>query len=310
LRQAQVRPAQWADLFRKHQDAQQTLADLQQQHKSLHGNLLQIKELRAVAPLLTSYDHALSVSNTLRQTPLLPLSAVADRAAAQSGLAAARRSIDLAEKEAQQQQVVLDALDIEDTLLKAEQSIRRLCSEAAAIDALQRDMADAQAQTLTQDQRLAQMAKGIHAELCADALLAQSPTRTQKTHIDQLLRHQEQAHHALTQHQEHASQNKDEETAIAPLPLPNKEARNALQVVQAEVARAELVLQQLSVLPTEVKIGQRALETALNALNFSHISQLQQVRPMVDAQLDEALTEKMRTTHDVHGRPCRYRQSP
>lgn len=100
LRQAQVRPAQWADLFRKHHDAQQALAELQQQHTSLHGNLLLIKELRAVAPLLTSYDHALSVSDALRTAPLLPLSAVADRAAAQSGLAAARRSIDLAEKEA------------------------------------------------------------------------------------------------------------------------------------------------------------------------------------------------------------------
>lgn len=187
---------------------------------------------------------------------------------------------------------MLDALEIDETLLQAEQSIRRLCSDAVAIDALQRDMADAQAQTLAQNQRLAQMAQGIHAELSVDAVLEQSPTRTQKAHIDQLLRHQEQAHQALTQHQEHAYQNKDDEAAIPPLPLPGKEARNALQVAQAEVTRAELVLQQLSALPTEIKAGQRALDTALSALNFSQLSQLQQVRPMLDAQLDEALTEK------------------
>ena len=79
-----------------------------------------------------------------------------------------------------------DALEIDETLSQAEQSIRRLCSDAATIDALHRDMADAQAQTLAQNQRLAQMAKGIHAELCVDAVLEQSPTRTQKAHIDQL----------------------------------------------------------------------------------------------------------------------------
>ncbi|HWS74193.1 MAG TPA: AAA family ATPase, partial [Quisquiliibacterium sp.] len=118
-RQALVRPAHWAELFRKHRAAADALAALEGRRAELHAGLLMVRELRAVAPLLAALDHASRALLELGDAPLLPESAAVERATAQAGLAEAAHNASLAAAEAQRQRERLDALEPDDAVLEA-----------------------------------------------------------------------------------------------------------------------------------------------------------------------------------------------
>lgn len=290
-RRAQVRPAQWADVSRKHQAAVDQLAELERLRYELNGKLLTIKELRAVAPQLATLDNARQTLDELAAVPLLSPDSAAQRAAAESGLAAAQHNARLAQAEAARQQSVLDGVAPDQPMLAAGAAVRRLVSSAEAVDQHRRDIADAGAGVDAACAQVAAIARCIDAALPPGAILAQAPSRTLKADIERLLRRAEQARQALDQHME-AGRPATETAGRTVMELPSGEARTALRVAQAEIARAEGDLQRLASLPAEIKAAQRAVSARLDALGLPDQAALREVRALMDAQIDAAMKEQ------------------
>lgn len=88
---ALVRPTEWADLYKRQQQAKAALQALETCRNELHQRHKRVAELRAVAPLLRALDEAHQIIDELGATPELSDNAEAERVAAQAGLSAAHQ---------------------------------------------------------------------------------------------------------------------------------------------------------------------------------------------------------------------------
>src|SRR5690606_30687502 len=125
MKEALVRPAHWAELSRRHRVAAEALAALEARQRELGGRLRQVAELRAVAPLLGALDHSRALLEALGEAPLLPDSAASERAAAESGLAAARQDAEDAAAEVERQRQRLARLSLDRAILDLAPAARR-----------------------------------------------------------------------------------------------------------------------------------------------------------------------------------------
>lgn len=291
LRRAQLRPSQWADILRKHQGAAADLAELERRRDHLSSSLLLTNELRAVAPLLSTLDNAMQVLQTLKAVPLLDSNASTDRAAAESGLSAANHNASMAEAEAVRQQLALDNLILDEDILAVGPSVRRLAVSAEAIDQLQRAIAEAELEVREETQQVSIVASQIDASLSPEAVLARTLSKTQKIGIEQVIGDFELAQHTLEQHL-HVGRQGEENDDRAATALPPSEARTALRVAQAEIARANGDLKRLAALPAEIKAARRAVSASLKALGLEDGSTLGDFRQLLDAQIDSAMKDQ------------------
>ena len=119
-----MRPAHWADIFKKHQAAAADVAELEARRGDLNAKLLLIKELRAVAPVIRTLQHASRILDDLKSLPLLSLTAATERAAAESGLSDAQNNAKLASAEAVRQQQRLDELKLDVAILEVAPAVK------------------------------------------------------------------------------------------------------------------------------------------------------------------------------------------
>jgi exonuclease SbcC len=290
FRQTQVRPAQWTDLFRKQQATADTLAELEGQRLQVNGKLLLIKELRAVAPLLSALENAGQILEELRSTTLLATTAPTERAAAESGLSSALQNANTASQELQRQIQRLDGLTPDAAILAVGPAVKRLAAAAETIDQHRRDIADANTDVSSEAAQVAALAACIAPALTAEEVVARTPTKTNRAVIEQQLRGLESAQRALDHHLGAGRLNSESEEQV-PTDLPSVEARTALRSAQTEVTRSESALSRLSALPGEIKATQRAVAQALQSIGVCDEAAAQRVRPVLDANIDAAFKE-------------------
>lgn len=290
FKQAQVRPAQWTEIFKKHQTAAAELAELELRRVAIGRRLLLIKEVRAVAPLLSTLDNATRVLTELTAVTLLSEAASTERAAAEAGLSDARHNASLAAADAAREQVGLDDRKLDDAILAVGPAVKRLTASAEAIDQHRRDIADAAVDVESETSLVSALAAKIDPS-AADHVLLSAPTKVQRAVIHDLLRDAELAQQAFDQHLETGKQSADPQEALIE-GLPSAEARTALRIAQAEVARSDGDLKRLAALPAEIKSARRAATAALAATGLEDEAALGGVRPLLDAQIDAALTEQ------------------
>jgi uncharacterized protein YhaN len=298
FKNAQVKPAAWAELFKQHQAAKKHLAELEERERETNRRLRRVAELRGVAPLIRTLDAANAVLGELDDVRLLAENAATERAAAQAGLAAARLNLDAAEEAAQRLRAQLKALVPEQAVLDAAARIERLAANAESIDTLRHEIADAGDDVDAQQHLLAQRAADIRAGAPVDEVLALAPSPSTRAAIEETLREFELAQQRLRQHVESARSlaAEDEEQAAPALPVP--ELLTALGAAQHEATRNEAILKRKEQLPAEIKALQRAIAADVAALGLAGDAALAQVRAVLDSEIDAARSEF--DTADTH----------
>jgi len=291
FKQAQVRPAQWADLFKKHQAAAEALASGEGKRVELSSKLLLIQELRAVAPLISTIDNSMRLLSDLASVTLLSESAPTERAAAESGLSDAQSNARAASADLALEQKHLDELTPDTPILEVGPAVKRLAASAESIGQHRKDLADALIEVELETGRVAFLATRIDASLGTVQVLGKAPTKAQKAQVDELLRGVELAQRALDQHMESERQGADP-SAKAIDPLPSAESRAALRVAQEEVARSDQDLKRLVALPGDIKAAQRAAAAALDAVGLVDEAALRSIHPLLDAQIDSVIAEQ------------------
>lgn len=286
-----VRPALWTDLFKRHHAELDKLADLERQHSDINGRQLLVKELRAVAPLLRALDHAASALGTLQSTLLLSETAATERAAAESGLAIARHAAKTAADDAQGHRQRMQSIAADTALLDIAPAVRRLCAQAETVDRHRRDLAQAQAAVAGETAHVVREAAVISTALPVPDVLARAPASAATARLEERFRALECTRQALDQLHEQVTQAAS--LSAAPIiPLPAAGLRTALRIAQAETARADSVLKRLAALPLEISACRRALAAALHALGLPDEAALRQARPLLDAQIDDAMNRQ------------------
>lgn len=287
---ALVKPAVWADLSRGHQAAQAALFELEQRRRNLHGELYRVTELRAVAPLIRALDAATETLIALKDTPLLPETAVAERARAEAGLAEAKSNAQAAAKEAARLRAGLDAMVLDTAVLALDSAIERLAASADALQTYRGNLAEASADVLAQERAMQQLARQIDPGADPQAVLSKAPAATAKAAIGALLRSLELAQQRLEQHRESSFVASAGEDGSAPASLPLPEARAALRSVQNEVTRSETMLARMHVLPQQINAARRQIDSLLTDLGLSRAEELHRIRPLLVGEIDAAKT--------------------
>jgi exonuclease SbcC len=292
-KQALVRPSQWAELFKKHRAAADEVAALEARRIELNGKQLLINELRAVAPLLSTLDHASQSLRDLQTATLLSATATTERVAAESGLVTTQHSANVAAADAERQRRQLVELALDAAILEVGPAVKRLAASVETIDRHTTDLADATAELATETARVAELAAKIDTSASVAEILDSAPTPAAKAGVEQLLRGVERAQLGLEQHLAVTRQDSDAfESAAAVLPSP--ESRTALRIAQAELARSDTALKRRAALPGEIKAARRAVTATLDAADLADEGALRRVRLLLDAQIDDAMSQQRR----------------
>jgi uncharacterized protein YhaN len=291
FKNAQVKPAAWAELFKQHQAAKKHLAELEERERDTNRRLRRVAELRGVAPLIRTLDAAHAVLGELEDVRLLPDNAAFDRASAQAGLDAARLYLEAAEEAAQRLRAQLKALVPEQAVLDVAARIERLAANAESIDTLEREIAEAGDDVADEQRQLAQRAADILPDAAVEQVLALAPSPAARAAIEEALRDFELAQQRLRQHLESARSldAQDEERAMPALPA--QELLTALGAARIEATRNEATIQRKEQLPAEIKALQRAIAADVAALGLAGEAALAQVRALLDSEIDAARSE-------------------
>ncbi|KAE8760831.1 AAA family ATPase [Paraburkholderia madseniana] len=292
-KQAFIRPAQWAELFKKHRAAADEVAALDVLRFELNSTQLLIKELRAVAPLLNTLEHASHSLQALQTVTLLSATATTDRVAAESGLGTANHNAKVAAADAERQRKALDTLASDTAILDVGAAVKRLAASMETVNRHNTDVAEAVVEVATETARVTELAARIDVLLTVDKVLERIPTPAAKVRAEQRLRDVERAQLALDEHFAAARQHSEASDPVGAV-LPSPEIRTALRIAQAELVRNDSVLKRLAALPGEIKAARRATTAALVAVGLADEVALQRVRPLLDAQIDDAMNQQRR----------------
>ncbi|MBI1890208.1 MAG: AAA family ATPase [Burkholderiales bacterium] len=283
------KPAQWADLSKKRTEATEKLTELEKRQQELNKSLSLARELRAVAPILRRLDHALNDLRDLEDSPLLSETAATERADAEAKCASAAKSAELAASNAQRLRDGLASMNRDLLAIDAGSAIERLGASAESIDAHLRDRDDANAEVNLEQNRVDALAAKIDASRDSEALLKLAPSGSAKADLEEKIKAAETANLSLQHHNETlAKQDTDSEGSALPA-LPNEEYRIALRSALDEVTLSDAKLKRLEKLPSEIKGNERKLLADLSALSLSDATALCAVKPLLDAEIDEAI---------------------
>ncbi|MGI4778614.1 MAG: AAA family ATPase [Janthinobacterium lividum] len=291
FRKRLVRPVQWSELFRQHRAAADALAALEQSRRASQASLLQVKELRAVAPLIATLDGALSALAALEGVRMLAPDAAAQRAAAESGLFDAQHNAREAAAEVERQQALLEALRPDVAVLAVAAAIRRLAGSAENVEPHRRDIVIARGEVEREARSLNEIAARIAPCSAAADVVARAPTRTVRVGIETAVRQFDLARQALD-HQTELGEHESTLPVATFDALPPADARSALGMAQAEVARNDAGLQRLAALPAIVRTAERRATHALAAAGLADVAALAGIRPLLPAQIDLALKQE------------------
>ena len=293
-RGALVRPARWAELFRAHQEAQAALAGLERQRDALHARLLLLGELRAVAPLLRGADQAARALEELREAPLLDPEAAERRAAAESGLLAAREGAAAEAAEALRLRERIGAIVPDAAILALAGAVKRLAAASEAADRHRAELADAAAQCAREASLVTALSARIDPQAAPAAVLGRVPAPAQRAALETRLREAELARQACERHREAMRSRASEAAAGAAAPLPAAHACAGLRAAQAELARSEEAIRRLAELPPRLRAAERRLRACLEDAGLADEAAMLRAAPLLDARIDAALAAQRR----------------
>ena len=308
LRAATVTPNAWGELPRRHEEAAAALMRVEARRRAQLDELLRVKELRAVAPLLGAIRQAGETLAELAAAPLLAADCAAGRVAAETALADARLGERQAADDSQRQHDRLARLQAEPRVLEAAAAIERLGAAAESVATLRADCARAGAETAAAQAEIDALAAQIDpAAADAAAVLARVPSATARAAVDEALRGVEQAAQALDHHlaSPPPPQADGDDDAAAGAATPPAEARAALRGAVREATRLDGTLARLEALPRERAGAARQLAAALAALGVADAAALHGMRPLLDAEIDAALRQcdtRAAQSGDLHRR--------
>ena len=288
MKEASIRPQHWAELDRRHQQAAAELAALEARRREIEARSTLIVELRSVAPVLASLDAAKDMLESLQDAPLLSTDAAEVRAGAMSSLDAATRSARIAAESLAQAQQRLDALPAEDPILDFATAVRRLAANADDVDRYRGELAQAEVEQAGCREELDRIAARIDRSLDGASALLLAPSGPQAAEIEQRLHAVERARLALQEHQESAREPEAANEAD-PQPRPAPAAMAGLRRALDTIAASQNAIDRLNVLPAEIRTAERQAATLLSTLGLGDESRLRAIRPMLEAQIDEAI---------------------
>ncbi|NEX64845.1 ATP-binding protein [Noviherbaspirillum galbum] len=285
---AQVKPAQWGDLFKRQQHAQEKVAALESRQQQLHASLRRVTELRAVAPLLRTIDIAQATLDELGGHSLLDENAPTERAGAQAGLAAAEHNAATAAAQMEEARRKLDTLLPERPVLAAAAGIDRLSASVENLDRYRRERDDANGDLIHAQATLAAQAKAIAPGETVERLQQLAPKAGARAEIVKMLHSAETARQRLEDHQLSASSTHDDDRPQERALLPDAAVRQALQLAREAVVRQEGTLKRAARLPGEINSARRTLDATLKLLGIAAIDDLLAIRPLFDGEIDDA----------------------
>ncbi|MBC7414789.1 MAG: AAA family ATPase [Herminiimonas sp.] len=290
-KRALIRPAQWSDLFKKHQAAAEALGILEQRRRDLNARLLDFKEMRAVAPVLRTLDQAVLTSQELAHVILLSPESATERAGAEAGLAAATHSAGSDAASVARHGAVLAGLASDTAVIAIGSTIDRLALSAESFDAHQKDLAQASSDVLAETARTATLAARIDPSALADEVCGRAPSPAFRAGIDQKLQAAERAGQMLAQHRELLARQSTEPLEALPEVTASPESRIALRSARLEVTRCDAALTRLAALPAEIKATRRALDGALTETGLADEAAISRIRLMLDGEIDTATSQ-------------------
>ena len=293
-KQALVRPTQWQDLFKKHKSAAQELAALEQRQREANARLLDIREMRAVAPVLRSLDQATLTLQERADVILLSPEAAIERATAEAGLAAATHSAASATASVARHADALARLLPDAKVIEIGSLIERLAVSAESFDGHQKELVQTNHDVVAETARVTTLAGRIDGTAQPGDVCRQMPSPVVRTGIEQTLQAAERAMQMLAQHQDLVVRQGADIIEIVPERVIAAEARLALQSAQLEVTRSDAMLKRVVALPAEIKAAQRAFDAALIETGLADEKAIGRVRLILDGEIDAASSERER----------------
>jgi len=286
-KEAQIKPTKWEAIANASRDAYEALNTIQQELNQSASQQLLIKELIAVAPILTTLAHANSIVVELDQVPLLAEDAPTERATAEAGLTEANAEALTNTSAVTEQRNLIKLIELDPVVLTVSQSITRLHAAATMIDQLRGQVATAEGEIAIRTQALDALAAQIEPTSETNELVQHAPTATGKAQINGSIVALEEAERALTQHRL-TTQNQTASPNQEPRAVPDTNLQAAVRVALAEVVKNDATLQRLSSLPNEIKAAERAAKASLAAVGLPDEPAARRVRPLLGAAVDEA----------------------
>ncbi|AKJ29378.1 ATP-binding protein [Caldimonas brevitalea] len=280
---ALVRPKEWSDLNRRHEEAAAALRRLDEAVLEADRRLQLYTELRAVAPQLDEHDRAVDELQQLADAPLLPPSAAEDRARAQAQLDAALAGMADARRDIERLGAEVLSVDIDTVALAAAGAIERLAVAVQSAEPRRQQRVDA----VSARRGLAAEAAALTATFDAGGAPMAAPDPTQVAVVEDTLRTLERAQ------QQHDAAAAQLEALAAPEhdpldPLPPDTARAALQAALDGSRSLEQSGPALDTLQADTSTCERQLRQLLHRLQLADVEGLRQVRPLLPAELEVA----------------------
>jgi len=286
-KEAQIKPAKWEAIAKASREAHDALETVQRELNQKASQQLLIKELIAVAPILTTLAYANAIVQDLDQVALLAEDASTERAAAEAGLSDAMAEASTNDLAVTEQRTLIDNIELDPLIVAVAQSVTRLHAAAATVAQLRGQVATAAGDSASRTQALNDLAANIEPTSEASVVIQQAPTATDKARLSGFIVALEEAERALSQHRltapkQVASQNRE------PRAIPDANLQAAVRVALAEVVKNDATLQNLSRLPSEIKAADRTANAAMVRAGLPDESTARRVRPLLGAAVDHA----------------------
>ncbi|ROZ78008.1 YhaN family protein [Ramlibacter sp. WS9] len=287
VKEAMVKPRDWQDKFNASERAGQEVQRLNAEQAALNARQKLLATLRAAAPVIQDLDAAQAALTELEAVPDLPEGVGQTRTAAQASLLAAQEALAAATQAARDAQQQLDTLTPDPNAIGQSAAIGRLIAKAEEVDNLRRLNTELEQQGAAQLAEAKELAAAIETGTDPKKILGQAPAKARAAEIEQRVQAFVSAQQALQNHNQSAPQDQDDDTdGVASLPAEAviRQLRHAL----ADLERERNTLARLRALPADIAAAEQAMEHQVLDLGLEGEADLDAVRPLLDADIDEA----------------------
>ncbi len=287
VKDAMVKPRDWQDKFNASERAGEEVKRLNAEQAALNARQKLLATLRAAAPVIQELDDAQATLTELAAVPDLPEGVGQTRTAAQASLLAAQEALAAATQVAQEAQQQLDTLKPDPQAIAQSAAIGRLVAKAEEVDNLRRTITELEQQSAMQLEAAKELAAAIEVGANPKKVLGQAPAKARAAEIEQRVQAFVSAQQALQNHLQSAPQDQAE-GADGVASLPAEAVIRQLRHALADLERERNTLARLRALPADIAAAEQATRRQVLDLGLEEEGGLDAVRPLLDADIDEA----------------------
>jgi len=287
IKAASTRPREWQDRFTASERANDEVQRLEHQQMELNQRQSLLATLRGAAPVIRELDDALAVLTDLVDVPDLPDDASERRTAAAAGMEAARDALESAGQAEELARTRLAELQVDPGILGQSAAIVRIVTKAEEVDGLRRAIGEFE----TKHERQLQALRGMVAEIDRDgdvaSVLALVPSEARQAEFEERAQALLTAQQAFDNHTQTAP-DQQVEPEEKDLEQPTAVVMGQFRRRLAEVESERNALARLQTLAGDVAGAEATLHQLLSDLGLPDEAALESVRPVLDAEIDEA----------------------